>query len=305
MIDSDPLSAPPQQDSDVLPWLEKLGLPGLVDIHTHFLPDAVMRKVWAFFEAAGTHYGIDWPVRYRYDESTRLRLLQDLGVESFAPLVYPHKPDMAEWLTSWAVEFGRTTPGAVPTATMYPEPGVDAYIARALEAGARCIKVHVQVGAFDPRDPLLDGAWGVLADAQVPVVVHCGHGPLRGDHTGIDVFAEVLREHPRLVTVLAHAGMPEYDAALRLVEQYSGVYLDTTMVGVAFTERLCPLPQDWPARLSRVADRVVLGSDFPNIPYRYSDQLAAIAGWAASDDRLGIPFLRSVLRDAPARLLRM
>jgi hypothetical protein len=31
--------------------------------------------------------------------------------------------------------------------------------------------------------------------------------------------------------------------------------------------------------------------------------VAAVAGWAAADDRLGPAFLRSVLHDAPARLL--
>lgn len=46
----------------------------------------------------------------------------------------------------------------------------------------------------------------MLADAGIPVVVHCGHGPLRGDHTGPDVFVEVLAAHPSLVAVLAMPG---------------------------------------------------------------------------------------------------
>src|SRR5690606_3625424 len=113
-----------------------------------------------------------------------------------------------------------------------------------------CFKAHVQVGAYDPRDEVLHRAWGLLAEAQVPVVIHCGHGPLRGEYTGVGVFEQVLRRHPRLVAVLAHAGMPEYDEAITLVERYPNVYLDTTMVGVPFTEGFMPTPPDWPSRRS-------------------------------------------------------
>lgn len=296
--------APPRSDADVPRFLTELGLPGLVDVHVHFLPDNVMDKVWAYFDRAGTHYGMPWPIHYRTPAAERVAVLAELGVRAFAPLVYPHRPGMGRWLTEWVTDFAARTPGAVPTATLYPEPDVADYLGAAVASGARAVKVHVQVGAFDPRDPLLRPAWGLLADAGVPAVVHCGHGPIPGPHTGIDVFGEVLAEHPRLPVVLAHAGMPDYAAALDLVERYRHVHLDTTMVGTAFSERFAPLPADWAARLAGVADRVVLGTDFPNIPYAYAEQLAAVAGWAAADDRLGAPFLRSVLHDAPARLLR-
>jgi predicted TIM-barrel fold metal-dependent hydrolase len=211
---------------------------------------------------------------------------------------------MAAWLNSWVADFAAAVPEAVSTATLYPEPGVAKYLERALARGARCVKVHVQVGGFDPRDPVLDPAWGLLAEAGVPVVVHCGHGPIPGRYTGLDVFSAVLAAHPRLVGVLAHTGLPDYVEALELVRRYPRVYLDTTMVGVPFTEALAPLPSDWPARLVDVADRVVLGTDFPNIPYDYATQLRAITAWAVADDRLEADFLRAVLRDTPARLLR-
>jgi len=288
---------------DVADWVRSLGLPGLVDMHVHFLPESVMRKVWAYFDQAEQHYGVPWPVYYRTDEQQRLATLRSFGVRRFAPLVYPHKPDMAEWLNTWVAEFAQRESDAVPTATMYPESAASKYVDSALRWGVRCFKVHVQVGDFDPRDALLDEAWGALADAGVPVVVHCGHGPLRGTYTGLDVFADVLERHPRLVAVLAHAGMPEYEQALRLAMRYPRVYLDTTMVGVEFTERLAPLPDDWVRRLVEVSDRVVLGTDFPNIPYSYDVQLRAIARWAAADDDWGERFLRAVLHDTPRALL--
>ena len=87
------------------------------------------------------------------------------------------------------------------------------------------------------------------------------------------------------------------------IDSSSVIPNDAFVVGHAYTEQFAPLPRDWPARLVGVADRVALGTDFPNIPYAYAEQLAAIASWAAADDRLGAPFLRSVLHDVPARLL--
>src|SRR5262249_49177355 len=153
------------------------------------------------------------------------------------------------WLNGWVLEFAERVPAAVPTATFYPEPSAASYVDKALRAGVRCFKAHVQVGAYDPRDPLLQPVWGKLAEAGVPVIVHAGHGPERGPFTGLDVFAEVLRQHPRLVAVLAHAGMPDYEAALELATRYSRVHLDTTMVGVPFSEKRRRLPADWPSRL--------------------------------------------------------
>jgi predicted TIM-barrel fold metal-dependent hydrolase len=297
------LPPPPGGDDDVPRFLAELGVPGIVDAHVHFLPESVMRKVWAYFDQAREHYGTDWSIQYRTSEAERLVTLQKLGVRAFAPLTYPHKPGMGRWLTEWVTEFAAAVPDAVPTATLFPEPDVTDYLGAAVEAGARIVKVHVQVGAFDPRDPLLRPAWGLLAEAGVPAIVHCGHGPAPGKFTGLDLFAEVLAEHPRLPVVLAHAGMPDFVDALDLVQRHERVYIDTTMVGTAFTNRLAPLPSDWPARLADVADRVVFGTDFPNIPYPYAEQVAAVAGWAAADDRLGPTFLRAVLHDTPARLL--
>ena len=297
------LPAPPVSDQDVARWTGELGLPGLVDAHVHFLPERMLHKVWAYFDQAEQHYGRAWPVHYRLSEDERLAVLERLGVRRFAPLTYPHKPGMARWLTGWAGEFARAHPAAVRTATLYPEPDVADYLGEAVEDGCRLVKVHVQVGGFDPRDELLTPAWGLLAEAGVPAVVHCGNGPIPGEYTGLDVFGEVLAAHPRLRVVLAHAGLPDYSGALALMRRHENLMIDTTMVGTPYSERMAPLPAGWASSLPEFADRVVLGTDFPNIPYAYVEQLAAIQGWAAADDRLGLGFLRAVLHDTPSALL--
>ena len=44
--------APPVTDADVSRFLEDLGVPGIVDVHVHFLPENVLRKVWGYFDQA-------------------------------------------------------------------------------------------------------------------------------------------------------------------------------------------------------------------------------------------------------------
>ncbi|MEI2728891.1 MAG: amidohydrolase family protein [Candidatus Nanopelagicales bacterium] len=205
-----------------LPVIDALGIPGVVDVHAHFMPDPVMRKVWAVFDQAQDVYGVDWPVEYRGTDTQRLSQLRELGVCAFTSLVYAHKPGMAAWLNDWCAAFAAATPDCLPTATFYPEPGVDEYVASAIDRGARIFKVHLQVGAFDPRNALLAPVWGQLAEAGIPVVVHCGSGPVAGEFTGPGPISEVVARNPNLQLIIAHMGAPEYSEFLALAGKYSG-----------------------------------------------------------------------------------
>ncbi len=288
---------PPVDDADVPRFWRELGLPGLVDVHVHFLPERVQAKVWRYFAGAEAHYGALWPIQYPLPVDERLTLLAGLGVRAFPTLPYPHKPGMATWLNDWSVEFAREHPQVLQSATFYPEPEAPAYVAEALAAGARVFKVHVQVGRFDPRDPLLVPVWTRLEQTGTPVVIHCGSGPLAGEHTGPVPMAGLLERFPRLQLVIAHLGMPEYAAFLDLAERYERVHLDTTMFATDFTERLMPFDPALRPRLGELRDKVLLGSDFPAIPYPYAHQLAALCRLGLGED-----WLRAVLWHNGARL---
>jgi predicted TIM-barrel fold metal-dependent hydrolase len=286
------------RDADVPGVWQGLGLPGLIDVHVHFMPRAVMDKVWRYFDGVGPLTGVAWPIAYRTEESDRLERLRAMGVRAFPALVYAHKPGMAAWLNAWAADFAAQHGDVLHTLTFYPEPGVLDYVTEQLSAGAQLVKVHVQVGAYDPRDDRLDEVWGVLADAAVPVVVHCGSGPTPGPFTGPQVFAEVLARHPSLTAVIAHLGMPEYGEFLQLAARYPRVHLDTTMAFTDFTESAMPFPPDLRPQLVDLGDRVLLGSDFPNTPYAYAHQVEALQRLD-----LGDAWLRGVLYRNGARLL--
>jgi uncharacterized protein len=285
-------------DSAVPGWWQRLGLPGLIDVHVHFMPTPVLDAVWRYFDKGADHYGHAWPIQYRTSDEERIATLEALGVRRFPALVYPHKPDMAAWLSQWARDFAERTPNCVATGTFFPEPSAADYVREALDAGTVIFKAHVQVGAYDPRDEQLDAVWAQLAEAGTPVIVHCGSGPLPGAYTGPGPFAEVLARHPRLTAVIAHGGAPEYHAFLDLALEYPNVHLDTTMVGTSYMGRFAPMPDDVLPRFADLQDRIVLGADFPNIPYAYGEQLAALEGFGLGDD-----WLRDVCWHNGARLI--
>lgn len=288
----------PRHDADVPAFWQSLGLPGLIDTHVHFMPKNVMDKVWAYFDSAGPLTARTWPIRYRWPEPERLDHLRALGVRAFPSLVYAHRVGMAEWLNGWAADFASTHADVIHTATFFPEPGVASYVDAALRSGAQLFKVHVQVGGFDPRDPLLDAVWGMVSDAGVPVVAHVGSGPTRGAFTGPGPFGGVLERHRELTAVIAHMGMPEWDEFLGFAERYPNVYVDTTMCFVDFHGEGSDVGTLLAPRLSALQHKVLFGADFPNIPYEYAHQIEALVRLNFDD-----AWLRDVCWNNAVRLL--
>jgi len=284
---------------DVAPvraFWEELGLPGIFDVHVHFLPPNIQRAVWAVFDNAGPKIGREWPIRYRQSHEERVELLRAMGVRRFSTLPYAHKPGVAAYLNDWSRGFAADVPEVIWSGTFFPEDGVAAYVGELVDAGVELFKLHLQVGEFHLDDPLLDETWGLLAEADVPVVVHAGSGPVANAYTGPGSMERLLARHPRLPFVVAHMGAPEVDRFLMLAERYERVWLDTTMMftdffGVDYPDALLP-------RLADLRHKVLLGSDFPTIPYPYAHQLEGLARLDLGDD-----WLRAVCWENGAQLL--
>jgi predicted TIM-barrel fold metal-dependent hydrolase len=287
--------APHPDTTDVRDFWQGLGLPGLVDVHVHFLPENIQRAVYAVFDGAGAKIGREWPIRYRFSHEERVEVLRGFGVRRFSTLPYAHKPGVAGYLNDWSRDFAAGVPEVLRSATFYPEADAASYVADLVTDGVEVFKVHVQVGEFHLDDPLLDPVWGTLEDAGTPVVVHAGSGPVGNAFTGPDPLRRVLERFPRLCVVVAHMGAPECEEFLVLAETYDRVHLDTTMV---FTDFFGQYPVGLVPRLRDLQPKVLLGSDFPTIPYPYVEQLEGLARLDLGDD-----WLRDVCWHNGARLL--
>ena len=88
--------------------------------------------------------------------------------------------------------------------------------------------------------------------------------------------------------IVAHLGMPEYDEFFELARDLPDVRLDTTMTFTDFAERGMPFPGRLLPRLRDLglAGKILLGSDFPNIPHPYAHQLHALDRLGLGDDWL-------------------
>jgi uncharacterized protein len=252
------------------PLLRELGLDGLIDAHSHWFPEAVMRKIWDYFDR---HY---WPVTYRQMGEGRLAWVRRNRVKRFTTLNYAHRPAMAAWLNEWTAAFCERTPEAIPCGTFFREAEAAADVRRCIEEyGFRGFKLHLRVSELDPTAAALAPAFEQIEAAGLPLVMHCGSAPDPGPYTQPAYLRALLARHPRLRVVVAHMGAWDCEAYLELAERHETLYLDTTMVFVGF--HACdPFPPPLLARLEAASHKVLFGSDFPNIPYPISHAVRSI-----------------------------
>ena len=292
----------PLADDDVPVWWQRLGLPGLFDVHVHFLPPNIEAAVWRQFDHAGPKIGREWPIRYRGTQDERVERLRALGVRRFSALPYAHKPGVAAYLNDWAAAFAAEVPACLLSATFYPEPGVGEQVDRLVRDGVEVFKLHTQVGEFRLDDALLEPAWDRLEQSGTPIVLHVGSGPVGNEFTGPEHLRRLLARHPRLRVIVAHLGAPEYAAFLALAEEYDDTWLDTTMVFTDFFDDAGAFPDELLPRLAALGDKVLLGSDFPTIPYPYAHQLESLERLHDRHSSLDEAWLRRVCWHNAVRL---
>lgn len=276
------------RDADLPALLDELGIPGIFDVHVHFMPPAVMAKVWAYFDRIGPLTGREWPITYRLRDEERVDVLRRLGVRHFTSLSYAHKPGVASFMNDWTRDFAVRTPDTIWSATFYPEPEAATYVPQLIADGVEVFKAHLQVGDFAADDPALDPVWSAIEVGGTPVVLHAGSGPAPGRHTGPAGVERVLARHPGLRLIVAHLGTPEVEEFLDLADRYDEVRLDLTMAFTGFFGET--LPDRLPQRLHDAQSRLLFGSDFPNIPFPYAHQVDSLVRLDPGED-----WLRDVL----------
>lgn len=279
----------------------------IIDAHVHAFPPRVFAAVWRWFDT----YGWPIPERYRLPALAVVRYLLDRGVARVVGLAYAHAPGMAAGLNRFMADLAREEPRLVPCATVLPgEPGARAILDEALgPLGLRGVKIHCHVTCLAPDDPRLDDVYAAAAAHAVPVVIHAGDAPASPHYLcdvralcTPDALARALARHPRTTVVVPHLGADRMEEVAELLGRHERLHLDTTMaLGRFFPVDPSLAPTDrhlvdaWLERALAVVrahpDRVLYGTDFPNVPYEWDRELVTLAGaglpWATLEALLG------------------
>jgi uncharacterized protein len=137
-------------------------------------------------------------------------------------------------------------------------------LSRQVELGAVALKIHPVHGGFEARDRMLYPAYAWAESRGLPVIVHCGTSAFAGStNTYADpaLLLDVIRDFPELTVVLAHGGRGWwYDAAAFLALSNPRIWLDVSGLPPS------RLPDYYDARLARLADRMLFGTDWPGVP---------------------------------------
>lgn len=165
---------------------------------------------------------------------------------------------------------------------------------RQLDLGAAALKLHPVHGGFRMDDPGLFGAYALLSERDVPLVVHCGTSIFPGAMNELAdpaLLYPVLRNFPDLKVVLAHGGRGWwYDAAAFLATSNENVWIELSGLP----------PKRVPSYysrhdLNRLARKFIFGTDWPGVP-GIAANAREIAGLGIDDEVISLVLGGNALR---------
>ena len=259
------------------------GLPVIVDGHVHLFPDPIFSSVWQWFDEYG------WPIRYKLTSQEIVNFLLSRGIHHIVALHYAHKPGVARNLNAYMAAICNSNKRVSAMATVYPgEKDAGKILADAFESGLSGVKLHSHVQCFDMNSESMEEIYKACISHNMPLIMHVGREPKSPAYPcdpyelcRSDYLERVLKKFSDLKLCVPHLGADEFEAYRRLIEKYDNLWLDTTMTLAEYlSTEFLPDFSEWRS------DRIIFGTDFPNLPYAWDRELKKLVSLNLSDDIL-------------------
>jgi predicted TIM-barrel fold metal-dependent hydrolase len=186
------------------------------------------------------------------------------------------------------------------TATVFPgEKGAASIVKEAFELGLYAVKLHAHVQYFSMDDKAMHEIYEACSIHSKPLIMHVGREPKNPDYPyerdpyeicSAEKLETVLKDYPQLKICVPHLGADEFQEYQSLLKRYDNLWVDTAMVLADY------LPIRKPPPLSELRlDRVIFGTDFPNIPYAWDTEIRRFGDLQLSRDSLECVLARNAL----------
>ena len=250
--------------------------PRIVDAHTHLFPERLAAAIRGFFVQFISGDAMQYPTGWREARAA----LEASGVARCWTLPYVRQPNGARGLNRWMAETFAEDPFVEPGATVHPGDDVRAITDEALDSlGLRLFKLHCSVGDYALTDERLEPLWRRLSEGGTPVVVHLGHSVAGNtEATELADLEVVARRWPQARIILAHCAAPAVAEALALLRRCPNLYADLTPV----VFHLTPVQG---GDLDGLEDRILFGSDIPNVVVKVEEAVAAVRALGLAPER--------------------
>jgi uncharacterized protein len=231
----------------------------IIDFHVHLFPDRLFDSIWKFFEQ---NYG--WRVLHHLYYRECVAFLRQRGIGPIVYSNYAHKPGVARGINAWNLKVLEEIPDMYCFAAYHPgdEDAID--MAAELMEHPRILgfKLQLLVQRFYPHDERLMPLYEMVIAKKKRMLLHVGTGPVGHEYVGLTHFKKLLKRFPELPVNVAHMGSLEYQGFIELLDDHPGMYLDTAFTFYPGMEGSFNLKPEY---LERYQDRILYGSDFPNL----------------------------------------
>jgi predicted TIM-barrel fold metal-dependent hydrolase len=126
--------------------------------------------------------------------------------------------------------------------------------------------------------PDMDSIYETCSQSNKPLVIHAGREPKSEQYLcdpyelcRADKLEAVIKAYPSLKICVPHLGMDEFESYRHLIEKYDKLWLDTSVASANFFPSIQEIP--W---TSMRLDRIMYGSDYPNLPYAWDREIKQI-----------------------------
>jgi len=231
----------------------------IIDFHVHLFPDRLFESIWQFFEK---YYG--WSVLHHLYYRQCIDYLRQRGVGTIVYSNYAHKQGVAEGINKWNLKILDEIPELYCFAAYHPDDADAIEMAEKLLEHPRIIgfKLHLLVQRFYPYDERLWPLYDMIQARNKRMLMHVGTGPVGNEFVGLAHFKKLMQQIPDLPVNVAHMGGLEYKGFLELLDDHPNMYLDTAFTFYTDLDGSFNLGPEY---LERYRDRIIYGSDFPNL----------------------------------------